>query len=435
MYGFGFGEERSIRFKVAENLKALTALLIIAWLFKGPLKLEAYNDYMVYVIIALIFSFELLSVGKWFGVTVSGIVFALAKAAFWTSVFLFFGKWLGLSETFTGKNAAITAGTMFAYAVVLAIAGLLLAKFDERHIEWKVDKKAYEFSGASFGEVKLKGTGKAYPVKFGRKPVGWVIDGDLTVDAETPIGKVTRKLLSPVAIWTSDKIVGEKTSPDPGFVKRANELINPDRLYRNKEGTSAVDLGIVKVYKGNDFEYVKLPFIEVRKTPAGEEVKVGPIHVHEGNSGSVPTDMLTIKELTNGFQLTRVGNRLTVQTEEYTIEASGSRVTYRSGNETLSLGETVSLRSGDISVTVGRGRAKLRIEDVVISARDGMVRIRVGGKTHTIESREACDLVLRKAKEMVEEQGVEMVEGLGIDREKLNARVRELIDELMRYLG
>ncbi len=148
-------------------------------------------------------------------------------------------------------------------------------------------------------------------------------------------------------------------------------------------------------------------------------------------------EMLTIRELTNGFQLTRVGGRLAIQTEEYTIEVSGDRVTYRSGDEVLSLGETVSLRSGDISVTVGRGgRAKLRIEDVVISARDGTVRIRVGGgKTHTIESREACNLVLRKAKEIVEEQGVEMVEGLGIDRAKLNARVKELIDELMRYLG
>lgn len=435
IYGLGFHEEKSLRFKVAEYLKALTALLIIVWLFKGPLKLKAYNDYMVYAIIALIFAFELLSVGKWFGVTISGIVFALAKGAFWTSVFLFFGKWLGLSETFTGENATITAGTAFAYAVVLTIAGLLLSKFDERRVDWKVEKKAYEFSGVSFGEVKLRGSGKAYPVKFGRKLVGWIIDGDLTVEAETPIGKITRKLLSPVAVWTSEKIAEKKTSPDPGFVKRANELINPDRIYRDKNKASVVDLGIVKVYEGNGFEYVKVPFVEVISTPAGEEVKVGPMRFRDGRRWKPKGEMLTIRELTNGFQLTRFGERLTIQTEEYTIEVSGDRVTYRSGDEVLSLGETVSLRSGDISVTVGRGRAKLRIEDVVISARDGTVRIRVGGKTHTIESREACDLVLRKAKEIVEEQGVEMVEGLGIDRAKLNARVKDLIDELMRYLG
>lgn len=195
----------------------------------------------------------------------------------------------------------------------------------------------------------------------------------------------------------------------------------------------------MKVYEGNGFEYVKVPFVEVISTPAGgEEVKIGPMRLRDGRVWKPRGgEMLTIRELTNGFQLTRVGGgRLTIQTEEYTIEVSGGdRVTYRSGDETLSLGETVSLHSGDISVTVGRGRAKLRIEDVVISASDGTVRIRVGGKTHTIESREACDLVLRKAKEIVEEQGVEMVEGLGIDRTKLNARVRELIDELMKYLG
>jgi hypothetical protein len=226
-----------------------------------------------------------------------------------------------------------------------------------------------------------------------------------------------------------------KTSPDPDFVRRTNELINPDRLYRHREGTSAVDLGIVKVYEGNGFEYVKVPFVEVISTPAGEEVKIGPMHIHRGSVRKPVGEMLTIRELTNGFQLTKVGDRLTIQTEEYMIETDGKKITYRSGNETLSLGETVSLRSGDISVTVGRGRAKLRIEDVVISARDGTVRIRVGDKTHTIESKEACDLVIRKAKEIVEEQSAEMIEGLGIDRGKLNARVRELIDELMSYLG
>jgi hypothetical protein len=146
---------------------------------------------------------------------VSGVVFALAKAAFWTSIFLFFGKWLGLSKTFTGEDAAITAGTMFAYAVVLTIAGLLLARLDERRLEWKVEKKAYEFNGASFGGIRLDGSGKAYPVKFGGRLTGWVIDGDLTVEVETPIGKVKRKLLSPVAVWTSERIAEKKTSRRP----------------------------------------------------------------------------------------------------------------------------------------------------------------------------------------------------------------------------
>ena len=145
--------------------------------------------------------------------------------------------------------------------------------------------------------------------------------------------------------------------------------------------------------------------------------------------------MLTIRELRNGFQLTKVGERLKVQTDEYSIEVEGERVTYRSGNESLSLGETVSLRSGDVSVSVGRGRAKIRIEDVVISARDGTVRIRTGGKTYTIENGDAYRLVVRKAKEIVEEQSAELIEGLGIDRTLLNRRVKELLDELTAYLG
>lgn len=416
------------RFRIAEYIKALTAILLIAWLFKGPLRLEAYNDQLVYAIVALLFAFELLSVGKWFGVTISGVVFALAKGFFWTSVFLFFGGWLGMSEALHDY-----AGTAFAYAVVLVIAGILLAKFDERRLDIKVEGKAYEFEGADFGGVRLKGTGKAYPVKFGRKKVGWVIDGNVTVEAETPLGKIRKALSSPVAVWGELK-VGKKTNADEGFVETANRLINPDRLYKEAKGERVVDLGVIKVYEGEDFEYVKLPFIEVVDTPHGERVRIGPIHIHDGIVEGFK-DMLTIKELRNGFQLTKVGERLKVQTDEYSIEVDGERVVYRSGSESLSLGETVSLRSGDVSVSVGRGRAKIRIEDVVISARDGTVRIRTGGKAYTIENGDAYRLVVRKAKEIVEEQSAELIEGLGIDRTLLNRRVKELLDELTAYLG
>ncbi len=418
------------RFKLAEYLKALTAILLIAWLFKGPLRLEAYNDYMVYAIIALLFAFELLSAGRWFGVTVSGVVFALAKGFFWTSVFLFFGQWLGMSDRLSSYD-----GTAFAYAVVLSIAGLLLSKFDEKRLDLKVKKEAYEFSGADFGDVKLKGSGKAYPVKFGRKRSGWVLDGEVEVEAETPLGRISKKLLPPVIVWTEESIAGKKTTPDPGFVARVNEMMNPDRLYRDRNKASVVDLGFIKVYEGEGFEYVKLPFVEVLETPTGEEVRVGPIHIHEGNPGMPPGEMLTIRELRNGFQLTKVGDRLRIQTDEYSIEVDGERVTYRSGNEVLRLGEAVSLRSGDVSVTVGRGRAKVKIEDAVISARDGKVRIRVGGRTYTVESREAYRLVLDKAKEIVEEQSAELIEGLGIDKTLLSRRVKELLDELMGYIG
>jgi len=426
---YGVVPSDSPRFKIAEYLKALTAILLIVWLFKGPLRLEAYNDQMVYAIIALLFAFELLSVGKWLGVTISGIVFALAKGFFWTSIFLFFGQWLGMSKWLHDY-----AGTAFAYAVVLAIAGTLLAKFSERKLDMKVENKAYEFTGASFGEVRLKGSGKAYPVKFGRKKVGWVIDGDVTVEAETPLGRISKRLLSPVVVWTEEKIGGRKVSGDPGFVAVANDLVNPERLYRKDKGESVVDMGFIKVYEGEDFEYVKVPFVEVIETPHGEEVKIGPIHIRDGNPRK-PEGMLTIRELRNGFQLTKVGDRLKIQTEEYSIEVEGDRVIYRSGNESLSLGETVSLRSGDVSVSVGRGRAKIRIEDVVISARDGTVRIRTRGKTYTIENGDAYRLVVRKAKEIVEEQSAELIDGLGIDRALLNRRVKELLDELMEFMG
>ncbi|WP_297071679.1 hypothetical protein [Thermococcus sp.] len=428
-WGYHFTKHEGPRFKVAEYLKVITAVLLIFWLFKEPLKLETYNDWIAYAIIALIFAFELLSVGRWFGVTVSGLVFALAKGAFWTSVFLFFGKWLGMSGRLHSYD-----GTVFAYAVILTIAGLLLAKFDERRLDLKVEKKAYEFSGIEFSDVRLSGSGKAYPVRFGRKRVGWVLDGEFVVKVETPLGKVNKKLIPPVIVWTEENLGEKKISPDPAFVARVNELVNPERLYR-KDRDSVVDLGFIKVYEGEGFEYVKLPFIEVIDTPTGEEVRIGPMRIRDGNPEMPPGDMLTIRELSNGFQLTKTGSRLKIQTEEYSIEtADGERVIYKSGDESLSLGEAVSLRSRDVSVTVGRGRARVKIEDVVISARDGIVRIRAGGKTHTIESSEAYKLVVRKAKEIVEEQSAELIEGLGIDRTLLNKRVKELLDELMEYV-
>ncbi|NPA47365.1 MAG: hypothetical protein GXO14_01810 [Thermococci archaeon] len=418
----------SPRFRVADHLKKLTAVLLLVWLFKGYLGIERYNRYMVYAIIALIFAFELLSVGKWIGVTITGILLALAKASLWTSVFLYFGGWLGMPS-----DLHRLAGRAFAYAVVLGIAGFLVGRVEEKHLKWKVEKKAYEFKGANFGDVMLRGDGKAYPVKFGSRRIGWVIDGRVEVEADTPLGKIRKTLSSPVALW-GEMPVGRKTRADEDFVRSVSKLINPDRLYRNRKSVSTIDLGIIKIYDGEDFEYIKLPFIEIIDTPHGEEMKIGPFRIHEGNPKK-PDGMVTIKELRNGFQLTRVGDRLKIQTDEYSIEVDGDRVVYKSGNESLSLGETVSLRSTDVSVSVGRGRAKIRIEDVVISAKDGIVRIRAGGRTHTIENGDAYRLVMRKAKEIVEEQSTELIDGLGIDRTKLGRRVKELLDELTAYLG
>ncbi|ACJ16117.1 hypothetical membrane protein, conserved [Thermococcus onnurineus NA1] len=440
VFGTWSFEEDSLRFKIADLLKKLTAVLLIVWLFKGPLKLEAYNEYIVWGIIALIFAFELMSVGKWFGVTVTGLIFALSKAFFWTALFLFFGKWLGLPETFQGDEAILTASTAFAYAVVLGIAGLLVGKTGFGKMKskrwFKVEKKAYEFGGVDLGDVKVDGTGKAYPVLVGKKRVGWVIDGEVEVEAETPIGKVRKILHSPVVVWTSQKLAETKVEADPSFVERVQALLNPDKLYKNKESAKVVDLGIIKVYEGDGFQYVKLPFIEVIETPHGERVKVGPIRVHEGSVVSPLEDMVTIRELGNGFQLTKAGDRLAIQTDEYTIEVAGNKVTYRSGNEVLKLSKDyVSLKSGEISITVGKNRAKLRIDDTIISASDGKVRIRVGGKSYTIENKGACNLVIRKAKDIIEEQSVELIEGLGINRAALNRRVKELIDELMEHLG
>ncbi|AEC52722.1 hypothetical protein PNA2_1807 [Pyrococcus sp. NA2] len=427
-----FEKEEGIRFKIREGLKALTALLIILWLFKGWLKLEAYNEEIVWAIIGLIILIEILGVGRWIGVTISGVIFSLAKAAFLISLFLFFGKWLGLPKDFP-----VDAKTAFAYSIVLGIAGLLVARFDfpatRKGITPKVEKKAYEFDGFSYKGVTLSGKGKVYPIKLGRKRVGWAIEGDVIVEAKTPLGTIRRKLIDPVVIWSSINIGSRRTSPNQAFIDTVNSLLGTPITYI-KEGSS-IDLGIIKVYEGDNFTYVKLPFLEVIDTPHGEEVKIGPFKIRDGRIGDFPRDVLTIQELRNGFRLTIMDDRVTIVTEDFKIEASKDRILYKSGDERLTLGERyVSLSSGDISISVGRGTGKIRIEDTVISASNGKVKIRINGKSYVIESKEAFNLVLRKAKEIVEEQAEDVIEGLGIDRSKLSKRIKELIDELMEQL-
>lgn len=301
MYGFGFGEERSLRFRIVEYMKVFVVFLIIVWFFKGLLKFEVYNDYMVYVIIVFIFVFEFLSVGKWFGVMISGIVFVLVKGVFWMSVFLFFGKWFGFLEMFIGENVMIIVGMMFVYVVVFIIVGFFLFKFDERRIDWKVEKKVYEFNGVFFGEVKFNGSGKVYFVKFGRKFVGWVIDGDLMVEVEILIGKVIRKFFFFVVVWILEKIVVKKIFFDFGFVKRVNEFINLEGFYYDKNKVSVVDFGVVKVYEGNGFEYVKVFFVEVISILVGEEVKIGFMRLCDGCVWKFRGEMFIIREFINGF--------------------------------------------------------------------------------------------------------------------------------------
>ncbi|WP_048146870.1 membrane protein [Pyrococcus abyssi] len=429
---FEFENENGIRFKVREVLKALTALLILLWLFKGWLRLEAYNEEMVWGIIILIIVVELLGVGRWIGVTVSGVIFSLAKAAFLIALFLFFGKWLGLPKDFP-----VDAKTAFAYSIVLGIAGLLVARFNfpitRRGITPKVEKKAYEFEGFSYKGVSLSGSGKAYPIKLGRKRVGWAIEGDIVVEAKTPLGIIRRKLMDPVVIWSPISVGSRKTPPNQAFVDTVNSLLETPTTYLRER--SAIDLGIIKVYEGDDFTYVKLPFIEVIDTPHGEEVRMGPFRIRDGNIRRFSREMLTIQELRNGFKLTVLDDKITIITEDFKIEVSKDRILYRSSEERLTIGEKyVSLSSGDVSISVGRGIGRIKIEDTIISASDGKVKVRINGKSYTIESREAFELVLRKAKEIVQEQAEDVIEGLGIDKIKLGRRIKELIDELMKHL-
>ncbi|HII61859.1 hypothetical protein [Pyrococcus horikoshii] len=427
-----FSVEEGIRFKIRDALKAITALLIILWLFKGWLRLEAYNEEMVWAIITLIIITEILGVGRWIGITISGIILSLAKAAFLIAIFLFFGKWLDLPKDFP-----IDAKTAFAYSVVLGIAGILVAKFDfplsKGEVYPRVEKKAYKFNGFSYGKVKLSGEGKAYPIKLGRKRIGWAIEGEVIVEADTPLGVIKRKLIAPVAIWTSINIASEKASPNLTFVDTANSLLSAPTTYTKEK--SSIDLGILKVYEGEDFTYVKLPFLEVVETPQGEEVKIGPFKIREGSTEKPRKDMITIQELRNGFKLTILGERLTITTEDFKIETIGDRILYKSGEEKLAIGDGyVSLDSGTISISVGRDSGKIRIEDTVISASEGKVKIRIGSKNYIIESEEAFKLVLEKAREIVEEQADDIIEGLGIDRARLNRRIKELVEKLMEYI-
>ncbi|RLF89996.1 hypothetical protein DRN82_03795 [Thermococci archaeon] len=432
-------EDEGLRFRVRNFLKGVAALLLVVWVFRGWLGLEGYNEQIAWVIIALIFIIELLGVGKWFGITLSGIVFAVAKAFFIVALFIFVGGWLGLPSELVLHGFTITAKKALAYSIVLGIAGLLVARFDfpirrGRDITPKVERKAYEFTGLTYDGVVVKGDGKAYPIKFGKKRVGWAIEGDVTVEVKTPIGTVRKRLIGPTVIWTRLNLEGRKVSPNPAFVETVSSMLSP-RIYEGKT-ESVIDLGFLKVYEGEGFEYVKLPFLEVISTPEGEEVRIGPIKIHEGRPRKIRGEMFTIRELGNGFQLTKVDDRMSIVTDEFKIEIVGNKVTYRSGSEKLTVGDNyVSLSSGDISISVGKGSAKIRIEDAIISARDGKVKIRIGDSIHTIRSEEAFKLVLKKAKEIVEEQSEDVIEGLGVDKARLNRRVKELLDELMKFLG
>ncbi|AAL81197.1 hypothetical protein PFDSM3638_05380 [Pyrococcus furiosus DSM 3638] len=425
-----------IRFKIRDYLKAITGLLLVIWLFKGWLGLEKYNEYMVWAIIGLIVIVEVLGVGRWFGVTLSGIIFSLAKAAFLISLFLFVGKWLGIPEDFP-----VTSKMAFAYFVVLSIAGILVGGIETPRIRKKediipkVEKKAYEFNDLDFGDVKVRGEGKAYPLKFGRKRVGWAIEGSVEVEAQTPLGSIRRKLISPVVIWTSQDIKGRKVTANENFVRTVEALLHQKSL-RVREDEVALDLGILKVYDSDNYTYVKMPFLEIVDTPSGSEVKIGPLKIRDGRPRKIDEEMVTIEELRNGFRLTKIGSNLRIKTEDYDIEIENDKISYRSGSEKLTIAEDyVAISSNGISVSVGKDYAKLRIEDSIISARNGVVKIRIGGKTYTLNSREAYKKVIEKAKDIVKIEGEEVIEGLGIDRTRVRRKIKELVEELMNYLG
>jgi len=120
------------------------------------------------------------------------------------------------------------------------------------------------------------------PIRASRGTVGAMVYGDMTATFETPMGTVTGSIPGPLTT-IGIPFRGEKADKD-----EVNKLTGKTLSQLQDEAEVDTTLPRGEIFSQgftptrSKGERVDLPFIHVRTTASGEDVRVGPIHVNTG---------------------------------------------------------------------------------------------------------------------------------------------------------
>jgi len=269
--------------RMASAFGTMAAVLLLAWLVRGPLAISQFSDQI------LLASFVLMFLSGVFqtrtrsgpGRAVSSFMWHVAGASIFIAIALAFFGWVASLQS-APLPAAYT--NQIPYLVIVALASALLAyaihELTPREKGIHAAKPAIVIRADS--EVKAEGTtlvmkadSVALPIAKRGRTVGCVVFGDLKASFETPMGLVYAPFAGPVTTF-GIPFRGNKAASEEAAKLASHDV---DQLIRRALTEPAGPRPV-----GN-WRDVDLPFIHVHEDWFGESVDVGPISVRSGPAG------------------------------------------------------------------------------------------------------------------------------------------------------
>ena len=287
------GRERTLEIglkRLGSVLGNIASLLVLIWLIRGWVLLGSYSAAILTIAFGLVFAHHILdtrlSAGKaravssllW-GLTVSSVIIL--------SLIVVLGWIAGIQRDSLATSITDQVPNLLILGIATGLAGYATYQLAPR-LRGPVARgppiKVTSSSALDFGKVRLstKNDSMILPIRASKGTVGALVYGDVQATFDTPMGKIVGSIPGPVTTigvpFRGERANGDEVSKLTG--KPLDQLLDQTDVDTTLPRGEIFSQGFTPNRYGE--ASLDLPFIRVRKTREGEDVKVGPIHVSTG---------------------------------------------------------------------------------------------------------------------------------------------------------
>ncbi len=279
--------------RAASTIGSIATLLIIVWIARGILSLSPYSTELLTLSFGLVFLGRTLRTRTSQGTirAASSFLRNIAAGCIVVLVAILILGWIaGIQADSLPRVITQQVPTLVIVAIATGLASYAAIELAPRArgpVARGPPIVVSPTSSLNFGEVKVstRKDSMMLPIRSSGRTLGAMVFGDVTATFETPMGPVTGSIPGPV---TTLGIPFRGQRADDDEVSKLTGKSLTQILDETEVDTSLPRGELFRGgFDGNAFteERIDLPFVHIRTTPAGESVRVGPIHVTTGPTG------------------------------------------------------------------------------------------------------------------------------------------------------
>lgn len=280
-------------------------------------------------------------------------------------------------------------------------------------------------------ELIVKSDSYLMPLTLSGVPGGVFIFGEVSYNADLA-GKKIRGEADKVCIVTDEDTYRQIFSNLHLQLERdiiyfgelsssAKEALEILRNHFARSGYSIVELPFIKVYSGEDMEYVKVGPITVMETKGGEYVKIGPIEFREGRVDEFrlfKETLIGISDIDKGWVFISLrGDKVRVSWGGTSVSSSPGGLSVRRGKLFVaSSPQEYKFVWGDTVIKVERNAAKVVTGSFVLKVNPPFIKLVEGSRVARIVDNALANDIISELKKILSELPMDMLEGERPDR-------------------